>query len=124
AAPDREVIAVLGDGAYIFSNPVAVHHAAALHELPVLFIVMNNSMWGAVRHFTKAMYPRGEASRHNDPAFTRLDKLPAFEEICAAADGYSERVERAEDLQAALQRALAIIRNQKRHALLNVICQT
>jgi acetolactate synthase-1/2/3 large subunit len=35
---------VLGDGAYLFSNPVAVHHAAALHELPVLFIVMNKQM--------------------------------------------------------------------------------
>src|SRR5262249_12925335 len=28
AAPDRQVIAVLGDGAYVFANPVAVHHAA------------------------------------------------------------------------------------------------
>jgi acetolactate synthase-1/2/3 large subunit len=124
AAPDREVIAVLGDGAYLFANPVAFHHAAALHELPVLFVVMNNSMWGAVHRFTNAMYPRGEASRRNDPAFTRLDKLPAFEKVCAAADGYSERVERAGELPAALQRALAIIRNERRHALLNVICQT
>jgi acetolactate synthase I/II/III large subunit len=123
AAPDREVIAVLGDGAYLFSNPVAFHHAAALHELPILIVVMNNSMWGAVHHFTKAMYPSGEASRRNNPAFTRLDKLPAFEEVCAAADGHGERVERAGELPAALQRALSIIRNEKRHVLLNVICQ-
>ena len=35
-----------------------VHHAAALHDLPVLFIIMNNAMWNAVRHFTTVMYPR------------------------------------------------------------------
>jgi acetolactate synthase-1/2/3 large subunit len=123
AAPDRQVIAVLGDGAYVFSNPVAVHHAAALHALPVLFIVMNNAMWGAVHHFTHAMYPDGHARKRNDQVFTRLDKLPALEQGCAAAGGYGERVERAEELPAALQRALAIIRTERRHALLNVICQ-
>ena len=38
-------MAVVGDGAYMFSNPAAVHHASALHDLPVLFVVMNNAMW-------------------------------------------------------------------------------
>jgi len=46
AAPDRLVIAVLGDGAHIFGNPVALHHASRVHKLPVLFVVMNNAMWG------------------------------------------------------------------------------
>jgi acetolactate synthase-1/2/3 large subunit len=123
AAPDRQVIAVLGDGAYVFSNPVAVHHAAALHELPVLFVIMNNAMWGAVHHFTNAMYPDGYARKSNDQVFTRLDKLPAFEQICAAAGGYGERVEHAEELPAALLRVLTVVQTEKRQALLNVICQ-
>jgi acetolactate synthase-1/2/3 large subunit len=116
------VIAVLGDGAYLFSNPVAVHHAAALHELPVLFVVMNNQMWNAVRHFTLAMYPNGEAARSNDQPFTRLHKLPAFEQVCIAAGGYGERVEDPAELPAALSRALTVVRLEKRQALLNVIC--
>lgn len=123
AAPQRQVIAVLGDGAYIFSNPVAVHHAAALHELPVLFVVMNNAMWGAVQNFTRAMYPGGAASKQNRQVFTHLDKLPAFEEVCRAAGGYGERVEKPQDLPAAIARALKVIRTEKRHALLNVIAR-
>ncbi len=123
AAPDRQVIAVLGDGAYLFANPVAVHHAATLHELPVLFVVMNNSMWGAVHHFTRAMYPEGAAARANQQVFTHLDKLPAFEDVARAAGGYGERVERPEDLPAAIERALKVMRDEKRHALLNVICR-
>jgi acetolactate synthase-1/2/3 large subunit len=121
-AQAREVIAVLGDGAYLFSNPVAVHHAAALHELPVLFVVMNNQMWNAVRHFTLAMYPNGQAARSNDQPFTRLHKLPAFEQVCIAAGGYGERVDKPAELPAALSRALTVIRQEKRQALLNVIC--
>ena len=123
AAPERQVIAVLGDGAYLFANPVAVHHAAALHELPVLFVVMNNAMWGAVHHFTRAMYPDGAAARANRQVFTHLDKLPAFEDVARTAGGYGERVERPEDLPAAIARALAVMREEKRHALLNVICR-
>jgi acetolactate synthase-1/2/3 large subunit len=122
ARPESPVIAVLGDGAYMFSNPAAAHHASALHDLPVLFVVMNNGMWGAVERSTRAMYPDGLASKSNDPPFVHLRKLPAFERICEAAGGYGERVEDAAALPAALERALAVVTNERRQALLNVIC--
>jgi acetolactate synthase I/II/III large subunit len=121
-APQRPVVAVLGDGAYLFANPAAVHHAAALHELPVLFIVFNNAVWNAVQSFTAAMYPSGWAAKSNAMAFTRLDKLPAFEAICASAGGHGERVADPSALPAALERALGVVRDEKRQALLNVIC--
>ncbi len=124
AAPQRTVIAVLGDGAYLFANPAAVHHAAALHELPVLLIIVNNGMWNAVSRFTAAMYPDGAAVRSNAPPFTRLDKLPSFEQICAAAGGYGERVEDPAALPGALARALRVVQEERRQALLNVICST
>jgi acetolactate synthase-1/2/3 large subunit len=122
AAPERPVVAVVGDGAYLFSNPAAVHHAAALHDLPVLFIVMNNAMWIAVRHFTTAMYPGGRASKRNESPFMRLDRLPAFEQICIAAGGHGERVDDPAALPDALERATAVVTREKRQTLLNVIC--
>jgi len=122
ARRDRQVIAVVGDGAYMFSNPAAVHHASALHELPVLFVVMNNAMWGAVDRSTRAMYPDGRAAKSNDPPFVQLKQLPAFERICEAAGGYGERIEDPAELPAALERALDVVANEKRQALLNVIC--
>jgi acetolactate synthase-1/2/3 large subunit len=120
AKPDRQVIAILGDGSYIFANPVAVHHAATMHKLPVLTIVINNAMWGAVRRATLGMYPDGEVARSNKPPFIDLDDLPAFETICEASGGYGERVEDPKELPAAMDRALkAVDRGQQ--ALLNVI---
>src|SRR5215469_14271101 len=123
AAPDRLVIAVLGDGSHLFGNPVALHHAAAVHKLPVLFVVMNNSMWGAVRRATMGMYPQGEAARSNKPPLIDLDELPAFEQVCAAAGGYGERVEDPAALSAAVERAIRAVTVEKRQALLNVICR-
>jgi acetolactate synthase I/II/III large subunit len=122
AAPDQTVVAVMGDGAFMFSNPAAVHHASAMHDLPVLFVVMNNSRWNAVRRSTLAMYPDGRASKSNTAPFMELDKLPAFEQICESAGGHGERVEAAADLPAAFARALAVVRGEGRQALLNIIC--
>jgi acetolactate synthase-1/2/3 large subunit len=115
-------MAVVGDGAYMFSNPAAVHHASTLHELPVLFVVMNNGMWGAVQRSTLAMYPDGMASKSNEPPFVHLRNLPAFEKICEAAGGYGERVEDPASLPGALERAISVVTNERRQALLNVIC--
>jgi acetolactate synthase-1/2/3 large subunit len=123
AEPDRQVVAVLGDGSYLFANPVAVHHAATAHRLPILFVVVNNAMWGAVRRATLGMYPQGEAARSNRPPFIDLDDLPAFEQVCAAAGGYGERVEDPAALPDAFERALHAVNTEKRQALLNVICR-
>ena len=123
AAPNQLVIATLGDGSHLFGNPVALHHAAAAHDLPVLFVIMNNSMWGAVRRATQGMYPQGEAMRSNKPPLIDLDQLPAFEQVCAAAGGYGERVEDPAALPAALERALRAVTVERRQALLNVICR-
>jgi acetolactate synthase-1/2/3 large subunit len=122
ARPERPVIAVVGDGAYMFSNPAAVHHASAMHDLPVLFVVMNNGMWGAVQRSTLAMYPDGLAANSNAQSFVSLGKLPAFERICESAGGYGARVEDAAELSGALERALAVVEKERRQALVNVIC--
>jgi len=120
AKPDAQVACILGDGSYIFSNPVAVHHASTMHKLPVLTIVINNAMWGAVRRATLGMYPDGEAARSNKPPFIDLDDLPAFETICAASGGYGERVEDPAALPGAMKRALKAV-DGGQQALINVI---
>ena len=121
AAPDRLVIAALGDGAFLFSNPVAAHYAAVAHDLPVLIVIFNNSMWNAVRRSTLTMYPSGATAKSNKAPLIHLDALPAFERICEASGGYGERVEDPDELPKALARAIKAVK-EGRHALLNVIC--
>jgi acetolactate synthase-1/2/3 large subunit len=48
--------------------------------------------------------------------------LPAFEQVCAAAGGYGERVDHPDALPRALERAIDVVKNERRQALLNVIC--
>jgi len=123
ANPDRRVIAVIGDGAYMFGNPSPAHFICEAMELPVLTIILNNGMWGAVRRATLSMYPDGAASKSNDAPLTHLKPSPRFEHIVEASGGYSERVETAEELPAAIARALKVVDSKKRQVVLNVLCE-
>jgi len=120
AAPDRLVVAGLGDGSYQFANPVACHHTAAEYGIATLTVVFNNGGYGAVERATQGMYPDGQSLRNGTP-LAWFGRMPAFEKVIEACGGYGERVEDAEQLPAALDRALAAVRGGQQ-ALLNVIC--
>lgn len=122
AAPDRLVVATLGDGAYMFANPTACHWVGEAHALPVLTVVFNNALYGAVRNSTKAMYRDGHAAGDAHRMLAELSPSPRFEHAVEASGGLGLRVERADDLPAALAQAVAAVRGG-RQALVNVICE-
>ncbi|NOJ45912.1 thiamine pyrophosphate-requiring protein [Bradyrhizobium archetypum] len=121
ADPISEVIACVGDGSYIFSNPVACHHMASAHRLPVLTIVFNNGIWNAVRRATVGMYPDGAAAQANKMPLTSLEPSPDCCGIARAHGAYAERVEQGEELPGALERALEQVRTSRLQALLEVM---
>lgn len=110
AAPEREVIAVVGDGSYMFGNPLPFHFVASAEGLPVLTVIANNQMWHAVRNATLSVYPKGEASKQNSMPLTELKPSPSFEKMIDVCGGYGESVTRPEDLEPALRRGLEAVR--------------
>lgn len=120
AAPDRTVICTVGDGAYMFGNPTAAHYVSEAMRLPVLFVVFNNARWAAVHRSTLAMYPKGAAAAMKEPPFATLEPSPRFEHVVQASGGHGERVSDPRELLPALERALKVVREERRQALLNV----
>ncbi len=120
AAPERTVVATLGDGAYMFANPAACHHAAAKHDLPVLTIIANNSNWGAVDGATQLAYPTGTAVANAERRFSDLSPSPDLAAYCTASGGYGVTVRNRSDLADALKAALHAVRVEKRQALVDV----
>jgi acetolactate synthase-1/2/3 large subunit len=123
AAPDKLVIATCGDGAYMFGNPVPAHYVAAAEKLPIMTVVFNNQMWGAVKRNTHEVYPDGYAAKSNREPLTYFDPGLKFEKAVEVADGYGECVQDPAKLPAAIERAMKAIEVEKRQALLNVICR-
>jgi acetolactate synthase-1/2/3 large subunit len=123
AAPEKTVIATVGDGSYIFSVPTACHFVSRACSLPIVVVIFNNQCWNAVRQATRGLHPQGWAVKNNHFPLSELTPPTAYEMICEANGGYGERVEDPQELVPALQRALRVVREEKRQALLNVICK-
>jgi acetolactate synthase-1/2/3 large subunit len=105
ACPDRTVLVVTGDGAFGF-NAMEID-TAVRHQAPVLIVVANNGAWQIEVH--------DQQQTHGKVVGTKL----AFVDYAAMARAFgmhAERVERAEDLPQAIDRALA-----QRPALLDVV---
>ena len=120
AKPERDVVCTMGDGAYIFTNPTASHWVAQVQGLPLLTIIFNNALHGAVRNSTSAMYPKGVSAQSGGRMLADLSPAPAFESL-AGAKGLGLRVETVAELRPALERALAATR-EGQQALVNIIC--
>lgn len=118
---DQVTVACVGDGSYMFANPVACHQIAEAHDLPLLTVVFNNGVWNAVRKTTLMMYPDGSASRANSIPMSSLAPVPDFTMIAAASRGWSRRVESGTDLSGTIMEAIDVVTREKRQALLEVI---
>src|SRR6516225_7518858 len=121
AAPDELIVATLGDGSYMFANPMVGHWVSAVHKLPILTVVFNNSRYGAVRRATLSMFKDGAAGETDGRTLADLDPSPPFEEMARAQGAHAERVEKTADLPEALARACSVVVNERKQALLNVI---
>lgn len=124
AEPDRLVVATMGDGSYMFANPVACHQIAEALELPILLIILNNSEWAAVRHSVLDIYPDGYAAKANAMPLTGLSPVPDFTKVAEASRAWARRVTDAAGLETALADALDHIATKRTLALIDVIVQS
>lgn len=99
---NRLVVATMGDGSYMFANPVACHQIAEALDLPLLVIVMNNNEWAAVRHSVTDIYPDGYAAKANQMPLTALSPGPDFVQVAKASRAFAAKVNTADELAEAL----------------------
>lgn len=106
AAPARDVIAVTGDGFYMFGTPTAAIWAAKHYGAPFLTVIFQNRSYSTATRRMANMYPNGYAQRSGfDGGY--FDPPMDFAKEAEAAGAYGENVREPEALEAALQRGLA-----------------
>jgi acetolactate synthase-1/2/3 large subunit len=106
ARPDRRVIAVTGDGAFLFGVPTSALMMAAEWGTPFLTIILNNNGYRASRLPVYDLFPDGLSVKRGEAAGTRFSRSPDYPALAAACHAHGERVARAEELLPALRRAL------------------
>jgi acetolactate synthase-1/2/3 large subunit len=104
----------------MFSVPSTVHWMARRYKTPFLQVVYNNRGWRAPKLSALAVHPDGHASRADDIGVS-FDPPPDYSAIAAAAGGaYARKVERPDEVEAAIAEALRVVNQERRAAVLDV----
>jgi acetolactate synthase-1/2/3 large subunit len=109
AAGERQVIAVTGDGFYMFSTANAALWAGKHYGAPFLTVVYQNRSWGTATVRMRKLYPDGHADKAGfDGGY--FDPPIDFAMEAQATGAYGENVRHLADLGPALRRGLAQVR--------------
>lgn len=110
AAPERNVIAVSGDGFYMFGSAIVALWAAVHYDAPFLMIVYQNRSYSTGTARLADTYPNGHAVRAGFPG-GYFDPPIDFAKEAEAAGAYGENVRDPADVGPALARAMQQIRS-------------
>jgi acetolactate synthase-1/2/3 large subunit len=111
AAPERDAIALVGDGAFIYGAPTSALWAAGKYKAPFLTVIFNNSEHFSTRRSLQTFYPDSAAQRTNTFMGLDIDPSPEYAQLAEASHAYGERVDDPSDVLPAIQRGLVEIRN-------------
>jgi acetolactate synthase-1/2/3 large subunit len=107
AHPDRQVVMLLGDGAFGFAG--LEFDTLARHGINVVGVMGNNGIWGLEKHPMEFLYGYSVAAE--------LRPGTRYDQVVQTLGGHGELVERPADLRPALERAFSA----GRPALVNVL---
>lgn len=106
ALPDRPVMALVGDGSFLFGAPEAMLWTASQVGAPVLVVICNNACYNATLQPLRAAYPTGFAVQTGQYPGITLTPPPDFAKLAEATGAYGERVEDPAMLLPALRRGI------------------
>src|SRR4051812_18336104 len=107
ARPDRQVVLLLGDGAFGFSG--MEFDTLARHGVNVVGVMGNNGIWALEKHPMEFLYGYSVAAE--------LRPATRYDQMVEALGGHGELVERPDELKPALARAF----ESGKPALVNVL---
>ena len=105
AAGERPVVGVLGDGDFLMT--VQELATAVQYNIPVVYTVLNNMGWISIRDLQLDAY--GKERGIGTEFFNKRGELysPDFVAIAHAFGAYGQRIQRADEVKPALERAFA-----------------
>jgi acetolactate synthase-1/2/3 large subunit len=107
ARPDRQVLLLVGDGAFGFSG--MEFDTLVRHGVNVVALMGNNGIWALEKHPMEFLYGYSVAAE--------LRPATRYDQVVEALGGHGQLVERPQELRGALERAFA----SGRPALVNVL---
>ena len=109
ARPDRRVVAVVGDGSFMFAVPTAALCLAAEAEAPFVTVILDNDGYRASRQPVFALFPEGLSAEAGEAIGTRFRRPPDFAAVAEACGALGQTAEDEAGLRKALEDAFEAV---------------
>ena len=119
AKPDQPVVALMGDGGFLYNPVTQCFGVACEASLPFMTVLFNNQGYEAMRGNHLAYYPDGVAARSDIWHGVHIPG-PDYAKLVDPFGGYGERVDDPAHLARALRNGLDAV-NEGRIALIDVV---
>ena len=110
ARPDRDVVALEGDGSFVFARPTSAFWAAERYNAPFLTVIYNNSRHMATINSWRRYFPEGVGPHEDAYIGSEIEPSPDYDVLVQACRGYGERVEDPAEVLPALRRGMERVR--------------
>ena len=110
ARPDKDIVALVGDGTFVYGTPTSALWAAEQCETPFMTVIFNNSMHWATKRALLRSYSDSVSARTNRFVGVDIEPSPDFDVLATASRAYGERVDDPAEVVSALKRGLERIR--------------
>ena len=120
ARPDATVVTTVGDGSFVFGNPLATIQMVHALDLPHLTIIYDNENWQAVGNAVRDQY--GADPGFDPEPFTQFQPGTNYAAMAEGLDCYGDRVRDPTALPDAIDEALDAV-DSGTHAILDVMLE-
>jgi acetolactate synthase I/II/III large subunit len=111
ALQDRPVVLLVGDGSFVFGEPLAGLWAAQTSHAPIMIVIFDNACYNATKEPLVGAYRDGYSVRGNRFVGIDLVPTPRYDRLAGVVDAVGERVEEPAEVLPALRRGLDHVRN-------------
>ncbi|MFC6723715.1 thiamine pyrophosphate-requiring protein [Halobium palmae] len=112
AAPNKRVVATVGDGAYLFGQPTVSAWLGVAYDAPTLTVVYDNRGWNAVAGATQLQHPDGAFVAADAPE-SRFGDILDLSVPAMAAGAVTKSVTELNELEPALDAGVEAVDNGK-----------
>ncbi|MFC1838144.1 thiamine pyrophosphate-dependent enzyme [Thermodesulfobacteriota bacterium] len=99
ATPEKTVVSLMGDGAFVYGCPVATLWTASYYKIPYLSIIFNNQAYGAIKGLFRERY--GVDNMGAD-----ISDPPDYAMVARSCGAFGQTVEEPTEIMPVLEEAL------------------
>ncbi|MBR73419.1 MAG: hypothetical protein CL872_00540, partial [Dehalococcoidaceae bacterium] len=112
ANPNKNYLAIVGDGTFIYGCPTASLWAAKNHNAPFITLILNNGQHYASKRAMQTLFPHGSANKAEEWPATDIEPRLEYTELAKAIGCHGIKITNSQDIIAAFNEAKTYLKRK------------